>query len=63
MHHFLLIFVLIYFERERERTSRGGAERRRDKIPSRLHAISTEPDSGLRFTSREIMTWAETKSH
>ena len=42
--------------RERESTSRGGAERRRDRIPSRLRTISTEPDVGLELTNCEIMT-------
>ena len=46
----------------RARTSKGGAERRIDKIPSRLPAISTEPDVGLKPTKCEIMTWAEIKS-
>ena len=35
--------------------SRGGAERR-DRIPSRLHTSSTEPDVGLELTNREIRT-------
>ena len=39
-----------------------GRERRREKIPSRLHAVSTEPSSGLSPTNREIMTRAETQS-
>ena len=26
---------------------------------SRLWAVSTEPDAGLKLTDREIMTWAE----
>ena len=34
--------------------SRGGAER--DRIPSRLHAVSTEPDVGLELTNCAIMT-------
>ena len=40
-------------ERERER---------RERIPSRLHAVSTEPDMGLELMNREIMTRAENKS-
>ena len=31
-------------------------ERGRERIPSRLHAVSTEPDAGLELTNREIMT-------
>ena len=39
--------------------SRAGAEREGDtesEAGSRLPAISTEPDAGLRFLNREIMT-------
>ena len=51
-------------ERERERQSvrRGGAEREGDiesEAGSRLWAISTELDMGLKPANREIMTWAE----
>ena len=56
------MFVYIS-ERERActRTStpRGGAERKGDTQPkagSRLRAVSTEPDTGLEPTNREIMT-------
>ena len=37
----------------------GGAERGGDtesEAGSRLRAVSTEPDAGLKFTNREIMT-------
>ena len=43
-------------ERERAYTSGGRAERGRQRIQSRLPAISTKPDVGLEFTNREIMT-------
>ena len=46
-------------ERERERVSRGGAEREGDtesEAGSRLQAISAEPDAGLELTNCEIMT-------
>ena len=36
--------------------SRGGAERGRERIPSRLHAVSPEPHVGLELRNREIMT-------
>ena len=51
-------FKFIYSEKERERvsTSRGGPERRRDRIPSRLRTISAEPDVGLELTNCEITT-------
>ena len=46
------IFKFIYFER------RGGQrERERERIPSRLQAVSAEPDEdvGLKFVNREVM--------
>ena len=46
-------------DRERQSTSRGGAEREGDtesEVGSRLWAVSTEPDAGLELTKREIMT-------
>ena len=45
--------MFIYFERDS--TSRGGAEREGERIPSRLCTISTEPDVGLELTNPEIM--------
>ena len=51
----LIYLVLTERERERESTSRGGAERS-DRIPSRLHAIRAEPDVGLEPMNYEIMT-------
>ena len=44
-----MFFWLIYFERDRESLSGGGAEieGERDGIPSRLHIVSTEPNAGL----------------
>ena len=50
------------FLREREGMSEGGAEGEKDtesKADSRLWAASTEPDAGLKLTSREIMTWGK----
>ena len=40
----------IYFEREEW----GGGEK--ERVPSRLHTISTEPDVGIDLTNGEIMT-------
>ena len=36
--------------------SRGGAERRRERTPSRLHTASAKPDAGLKLMNPEIMT-------
>ena len=53
---------MFIFERWRQSSSGGGAEREGDtesKTGSRLWAVSTEPDTGLELMNREIMTWAE----
>ena len=34
----------------------GQRERERERIPSRIRAVSTEPDVGLKPTNREILT-------
>ena len=42
----------------------GGAEREGDADPeagSRLRAVSTEPDAGLKLKNREIMTRADVR--
>ena len=45
---------IIYFERERERENQQGRgrERRgeRERVPSRVCTVSTEPDKGLELT-------------
>ena len=53
------MFLFIF---ERERTSKGWAEREGDTEPKadpRLRAASTEPDAGLELTNCEIVTQAE----
>ena len=64
---FLRFFVFCCFfflEKEKERacTSQGKAEGEGERIPSRLRAVSAEPNAGFDLTNREIMTWAETNS-
>ena len=49
-------------ERDRERDRERERERERERIASRLHTVSTEPNSGLEPMNRETMTRAETKS-
>ena len=46
------VYVFISREREWEK----------ERIPSRLHTVSPEPDVGLELMNHEIMTRAETKS-
>ena len=57
--------MFIYFwKRERQSKSGGGAEREgntESEAGSRLWAVSTEPDVGLKLTDCEIMTWAEVR--
>ena len=43
----LLLFILRETEIEKEKTSRGGAERERERIPRRFCAVSTEPYARL----------------
>ena len=39
--------LFVYFERERVSECQGRAERQGQRIPSRLRAVSAEPDAGL----------------
>ena len=62
--YFLFFFNIYLFLRLRQRQSMsgGGAGREGDtgsETGSRLRAVSTEPDSGLELTDRDIMTRAE----
>ena len=51
-----LFFILREQERERERAEEGQTERGRERIPSRFHVASAEPDVGLELMNCEIMT-------
>ena len=50
--------IYLFTLKERKRARQKGAEREREKerIPSRLHTTSTEPDVGLKLTDCEIVT-------
>ena len=52
--------IYLFLREGGESMSGGGAERerqrQRQRIPSRLCVDSTEPDAGLHFTNREILT-------
>ena len=54
----------IKFESKLARVSRGRGRERRGggRIPSRIRAVSVEPNAGLDLTNHEIITRAETKS-
>ena len=45
----------MYF-REKKREQGTVRERVRERIPSRFHPVSTEPDVGLELTNREYVT-------
>ena len=51
-----LPLMFIYLFRENVGAQAGEGQGERERIPSRLRAISTEPDVGLNLTSREIVT-------
>ena len=54
------MFIYLFGERGAggESVSRGGAERERgrERIPSRLCPVNTEPHKGLELTNHEFMT-------
>ena len=54
-----LFKMLIYLNRERDRERAGEGQRQREAEPEagfRLRTVSTEPDTGLELTNREITT-------
>ena len=51
----ILVFLMFIFERERER-ERASTSRAEEDVGSEAGSVSTEPDVGLKLTSREIMT-------
>ena len=60
---FLKKILMFIFESEKDKSVRwGGTEWEGDtdsEAGSRLWAVSTEPDMGLRLANGEIMTWAK----
>ena len=64
-YFFIFIFIfLVYLFLEREKAGERQRERERkgERIPSRLHTTSAEPNMKLELTNHKIMTWAKTKS-
>ena len=59
LNFFSFKFTYLYLT-ERARVREG--QRARMSIPSRLQTVSTEPNTGLQPTNREIMTWVEIKN-
>ena len=59
------MFIIFERQRQRQSVSGGRAEREGDtesEAGFRLRAVSTEPDTGLKLTNHETMTWAEIKN-
>ena len=50
------LFLKMFLYLIMESMCRGGAEREREKIQSRLHTVSAESDVGLKPKNLEIMT-------
>ena len=59
-----LTFIYLFWERERGRVSalagEGQRERKRERIPSRLHSVSMEPNAGSH--SWTVTSWPELRS-
>ena len=53
IHSFKFIYL---FLREGEHKQGRERKRKRERIPSRLCTVSTEPNMGLELTNHEIMT-------
>ena len=64
----ILFFFNVYLLWERKdytyapEYEQGGSEKCGERIPSRFHTFSTEPDMGLDLKNCKIMTWMEIKS-
>ena len=61
---FCFVMFIYFWERERDRVQFGEGQRGREgdtesEAGSRLWAVSTEPNAGLKPTNCEIMTWAK----
>ena len=54
VYPFLNVYLFILKGREHEQGR--SRERGRERIPSRLHTVNTEPEVGLESTNREVMT-------
>ena len=54
--------MFIYFERERAQAHVQMGEGWRERIPSRLCAVSVEPEVGLSLMNLENITYAEIKN-
>ena len=53
---FSFLFFKLFILKERENVAQGQRAGEKERIGSRLLAVSAEPDTGLELTNREIMT-------
>ena len=53
--------IFIYFWEIQTECERGRGRDTEPKAVSRLQAVSTEPDGGLKLTNRELVTQAEVR--
>ena len=51
-----IFLKFIYLEREKETAGEAQRQRGRERIPSRLCSVNTEPNMGLELTKSEILT-------
>ena len=49
------VFIYLLWKRESKREQGRGRDTGRQRIPSRLHAVSAEPDTGFDLMNHEIM--------
>ena len=59
LFNYLFICLFVYLFWERERVQAGEGQRERERIPSRLCTVSTEPHTEFKLRNHEIMTWTD----
>ena len=59
-HTCFFYFIYLLWEKERGWVGGAGAKREGERIPSRLHTVSAEPNIG--FNPRTMRSWTEPKS-
>ena len=52
----VIFFMFMYLFGGKEKAGKGVEREERERIPSRFHAISTEPNVGLDLSNCEIVT-------
>ena len=57
-YYCVIYFLSLFIYLERESVWQGQRKRVRERVPSRLRTVSTEPDVGLVLMNHEVMTGA-----